>query len=101
MAIRKSAMSLAAALAAGLATAGSWIDISAAIAAREAGWVPTGAAVDDEAWDGAILAFATSEKDVEYVTDERPFDSLSFFLGFSDCDRFYSVPRPGMLLFLR
>ena len=99
--MRKSAMSLAAALAAGLATAGSWIDISAAIAAREAGWVPTGAAVDEKAWAGDILSEAASEKDVEYVTDARPFDSWSFTLGFSDIDRFYSVPRPGFLLFLR
>ena len=99
--MRKSAMSLAAALAAGLATAGSWVDISAAIAAREAGWVPTGAAVDDEAWAGDILSEAASEKDVEYVTETRPFDSWSFTLGFSDIDRFYSVPRPGFLLFMR
>ena len=99
MMLRKIAASLAVASAVGLA--GAWTDITQAIAAREAGWVPTGAAVDDEAWAGDILSEAASEKGVEYVTETRPFDSWSFTLGYSDIDRFYSVPRPGMLLFLR
>lgn len=99
MTIRKMLMSLA--VAASVGAAGAWTDISAQIAARETAWEPTGAAVDDTGWSGSILAFASSVKDVEYVTNDRPFDSLSFTLGISDFDRFYSVYRPGVLLFIR
>lgn len=60
-----------------------------------------GPAVDEAVLAGDFRSTGAVCDSVETVTAPRPFDSVSFNLGFSTSDRFFSIYQPGFLLFIR
>ena len=60
-----------------------------------------GPSVDEKELSGDFRSSGVVWDTVETVTATQPFDSVSWCLGFSASDRFYSVYQPGVLLFVR
>jgi len=81
--------------------AAEWTDISAAVAAREAAVRPSGDAVGTKVWAGPFKPGDAGLSEAEYVTDERPFDSLTWLEFVFPMAKFYSTPQPGGVLILR
>ena len=65
------------------------------------GFAAGGPFVDEKTLSGDFHSSGVVWEPVEVVTAQQPFDSVSWCLGFSASDRFYSVYQPGVLLFVR